>query len=181
MLLLSCGCDSTPSGPTDKAGNATDLTASNVSTTDSSKSYAESKIRFEDVALKAEIDFTARTGQESQLYTILESLGSGIAFCDYDGDSQPDLAAPGGGVFDPSGFPVGQPFGLFRQTQGNRFQSTASLANIPDPSFYSHGIAVADWDNDGFCDFLITGFHGRLMLHNEGDGTFSRELCGMPA
>ena len=180
-MVVLLGCDSSTPNPAADSGNSVGKATASTDSAGFAADVAPSKIRVEDVAAKSGIDFTARTGQESQHYTILESLGSGVAFCDYDGDSQLDIAAPGGGIFDKAGFPQGQPFGLFRQTIGSRFQTVAALAALPDVSFYSHGIAVADWDNDGFCDFLITGFHGRLMLHNDGDGTFSRELWGLPA
>jgi len=131
-------------------------------------------IRFQDVAAELGLNFTAVTGQESNLYSILESLGSGIVFCDYDRDMQPDLVIPGGGSFDEKHLPVGTASAIFRQTPSGRFTATVEQAGLPIPDFYTHGINSADFDNDGFCDLLFTGFHGLMLLHNEGDGTFTQ-------
>jgi hypothetical protein len=131
-------------------------------------------IRFQDVASEMGVNFTAVTGQEAHLYSILESLGSGIAFCDFDRDMRPDLAIPGGGHFDENRLPVGNASALFRQTPTGQFVTAADSAGLPLPDFYTHGINSADFDNDGFCDFLFTGFHGMMMLHNNGDGTVSQ-------
>ena len=130
-------------------------------------------IRFQDVAPELGVNFTAVTGQEANLYSILESLGSGIAFCDYDRDMQPDLMIPGGGHFDEQQSPTGNASALFRQTPSGQFAAATECGGLPSPIFYTHGINPADFDNDGFCDFLFSGFRGIMLLHNEGDGTFS--------
>lgn len=177
LLVFFAGCGR-QSEPKDTSNSADGATAAG---NESSSKPESTRIRFEDIAADVGLQFTAATGQESGYFTILESLGSGIAFCDYDGDSRPDLAIPGGGRFDEQSLPIGQPFGLFRQNAFGRMTSASLSAGIPEPEFYTHGINVGDWDNDGFSDFVITGFHGIMILHNQGDGTFTRVTWDLPA
>src|SRR5688572_2456822 len=55
---------------------------------------------FEDVTAAMGIAFTYRNGEDTDRYTILESLGGGVALFDYDGDGRPDVFLTGGGSFD---------------------------------------------------------------------------------
>jgi hypothetical protein len=128
---------------------------------------------FREVARQSGIEWTYRNGEEAGRFTILESMGGGLALCDYDGDQQMDLVAAGGGSFPGPRELSGHPIGLFRQTDRSKF------ANVSEPAFgdtkfhYNHGIAAGDFDNDGFVDLAVTGFGGILLLQNRGDGTFA--------
>lgn len=135
-------------------------------------SRAESSIAFEDVAQRCGIQFVPGNGQEAGRFTILESLGTGAAICDFDGDSLPDIILPGGGTFDSRGKPVGSESGVFRQQSSLQFKDVAGLCGIDTEAGYTHGVAVGDWDNDGFDDVVITGYGRVWMFQNAGDGTF---------
>lgn len=136
---------------------------------------------FEDVAEKARVRFTYRNGAEAQHESILESLGGGVGMLDYDLDGQVDLIFPGGGYFVRQEI-KGHPPALFRNLGGWQFSEATAAAGLsqPDP-FYSHGCSAGDFNNDGFPDFVITGY-GRVHLwKNQGDGTWleTHEAAGV--
>src|SRR3954468_6070940 len=100
---------------------------------------------FTDVTAGSGLDFTHRNGEEADLYTILESLGGGVALIDYDRDGRLDVFVTGGGAFvGPDKKTIqGHPNRLYRN-QGNwRFRDVTAEAGLPtEGPFYSHGAAV---------------------------------------
>ncbi len=127
------------------------------------------------------VKFVYRNGEEATQLSILESLGGGVGLLDYDQDGSLDLLFPGGGGFATSGEVTGLSAALFRQTGAWKFEDVSSTAGITTTKYYTHGTAVADADNDGFPDLLLTGFGGLLFFRNQGDGTFKEcaEVCGL--
>ena len=130
-------------------------------------------IRFSNHADDAGINFVYRNGEETEQFSILESLGGGVALLDYDQDGDLDLFFPGGGSFTKDGQPTGYPGALYRQEASGEFLPVTSQAGVENKTFYTHGAARADADNDGFPDLLVTGYGGLLFFRNQGDGTFS--------
>jgi hypothetical protein len=118
---------------------------------------------FRDVTAGSGIDFTNRTGEEANLYTILESLGGGVATIDYDGDGLLDLFFAGGGTFVGKEI-KGSPCKFYKNLGDWKFRDVTADAGLDKIDFYTHGIAVADYDRDGLPDLLITGY-GRLALY----------------
>ncbi|MEO2016838.1 MAG: CRTAC1 family protein [Fuerstiella sp.] len=125
------------------------------------------------------VSFTYRNDQEAEHYSILESLGGGVALLDYDGDGDLDLFAPGGGEFGADKEIRGVLPGLFRNEGRFRFTEVTREAGFSSAPFYSHGAAAADYDEDGFPDLLITGYGGLQLYRNRGDSTF--EQVAVPA
>lgn len=140
-----------------------------------STASAESGFSFSDVTDRSGVSFTYRNGEESQNFSILESLGGGIGVLDFDNDAAEDLLIPGGGSIDTTAQPSGVSAGLFRNRGELKFDSVATVANVDGGRFYSHGTAVIDFNNDGFADCLITGYGGLQLLVNQGDGTYLEE------
>lgn len=136
-----------------------------------------SPIRFEEVTASSGVDFKYRNGEEAGEVAILESLGGGVGLFDLDGDGDLDLCLPGGGHYsdkkaDGKRDVLGWPHAIYRNDGDWHFTDVTASTGATASPYYSHGAAAADYDNDGFCDLLITGFGGVLLLHNHGDGTF---------
>jgi hypothetical protein len=122
-----------------------------------------------------------RNGEEADLYTILESLGGGVALLDYDQDGRLDIFVTGGGFFDPAQKKVlGYPNRLYRNEGNGRFRDVTAEAGLDRPVFYSHGCAVGDYNNDGWPDLLVTGY-GRTALYRNNHGKFEEvtEAAGL--
>ncbi|MFM7056561.1 MAG: CRTAC1 family protein [Planctomycetota bacterium] len=116
-------------------------------------------------------DVVPDNGAQHGFATILESLGSGLGVLDIDHDGREDLVIAGGG--DLQGRQVrGLPLRALRC--GDRGFTDVTAASQPEScSLYSHGLAVSDFNNDGFADFLLTGYGGIRLYQNCGDGTFA--------
>src|SRR5262245_4903435 len=95
---------------------------------------------FRDVTAESGVQSTCRTGEEADQYTLLESLGSGVAMFDYDGDGLLDLYFPGGGDFTgPDRQTIeGRPGKLYRNLGGWHFRDVTADAGLAEPVFYSH-------------------------------------------
>ena len=133
---------------------------------------AGGRIGFVERAADLGIDATYKSGGESGQCTILESLGGGVGWLDFDRDGWLDLIAAGGGSITADERIVGLPSQLFRSQSGRSFRPVAAAAGITDRSLYSHGVAVGDHDNDGFQDLIVTGYGVPQFWRNMGDGTF---------
>src|SRR5262249_27182621 len=137
----------------------------------------DGSIAFEDVTAASGLDLTYRNGEEADQYTILESLGGGVALFDYDGGGLLDIFVTGGGYFDgPDKQQIkGHPNRLYKNLGGWRFRDVTKEVGLDRPLFYSHGCAVADYDNDGWPDLLVTGY-GRLALYRNRGGKFFEDV-----
>ncbi len=133
---------------------------------------AKSVWKMTEVTSDVGIDFTYRNGRESGHATVVETIGGGVAWLDADLDGRLDLFLTGGGFFDGDRNLKGHSPALFRQIAADHFKPVTRAAHLETAPFYSHGVAVADHDQDGFPDLLVTGYAGLLFFHNQGDGTF---------
>ncbi len=121
---------------------------------------------FQNITDRTGIAFAYRNGEEAKLATILESLGGGVAAFDYDGDGRVDLAFNGGGSLDGKRI-LGRPGKLYRNLGDWKFEDVTEKTGFGSATnFYSHGLAVADFNRDGFPDLLITGWNGLALLQN---------------
>lgn len=166
VLLIAIGCSK----------SSTPLTPGGGAEASKSASSPTSFIRFEDVTATSRVNFTYRNGEESGEVAILESLGGGVGLFDFDGDGDLDLCLPGGGHYTDKTANgkrdvLGWPHAIYRNDGDFQFTDVTENTGASASPYYSHGAAAADYDNDGFCDLLITGYGGVLLLHNQGDGT----------
>ncbi len=116
-----------------------------------------SDICFADRTENSRVVFVYRNGAEMEQFAILESLGGGVGFVDYDRDGDVDLFFPVGGSFDSEVRTHGRAGVLYRQIDSWQFVPITESAGVDSAVRYSHGVAVGDVDNDGFPDLLIAG------------------------
>ncbi|HEY3964208.1 MAG TPA: CRTAC1 family protein [Planctomycetaceae bacterium] len=130
-------------------------------------------MHFEDVAGAAGVVFTYHNGEEAGQFSILESLGGGVAAWDYDADGDLDLFFPGGGRLTTDREVRGLPGALFRNHGAWQFTNETLSAGVGAAPYYSHGATAGDYDGDGFADLMVTGYGGLVLWHNGGDGTLT--------
>ena len=138
------------------------------------------RFQFADRTAESGIAFRYQNGEESGHFSILESLGGGLAPIDFDRDGYDDICVAGGGKYrDKEILPAAT--GLFRRSGDWKWNDVGLVSGVTSNSFYSHGIARTDFDVDGFPDFLITGYGGIELFRNQGDGTFEKldASCGL--
>jgi hypothetical protein len=133
---------------------------------------------FRDMTAQSGVQFTYRNGEEADQFTILESLGGGLALIDYDNDGLLDLFITGGGFFDgPDKHQIkGVACKLYKNLGGWKFKDVTHEAGLDLSWWYTHGASVADYDRDGWPDLLVTGYGKLGLFHNEPDGKGSRHF-----
>ncbi len=103
----------------------------------------------------------------------LETMGTGVAWIDYDQDGLPDLyfvQSAATNAYKPT---KSLRSALYHNNGDGTFSDVTEKARVGGAGHYGQGVAVGDFDNDGFPDLLVTGFGNTLLYHNDGDGTFS--------
>jgi len=143
----------------------------------SSKSQAAGK--FVDVTSALGVQFQYKASHVSKHY-LIETMGSGVALFDYDNDGRLDIFLVNGApLSDPT--PKGsipQKTGpaywnrLYHQKKDGTFEDVTEKAGLAGVG-YGMGVAVGDYDNDGFEDLFVTAYGGNKLYHNNGDGTFT--------
>lgn len=125
--------------------------------------------RFVDVTPSAGISFQHNSGAFGGKY-LPETLGSGCAFFDYDGDGWQDILLINGMDW-PGHKRRRSTLKLYRNNRNGTFTDVTSHAGL-DIEMYGMGVAVGDYDNDGFPDLLVTCVGQNRLFHNSGKGTF---------
>lgn len=106
-------------------------------------------------------------GSGPRTRTLPEDTGSGLAWCDYDGDGDMDLYLVS---FSGAGSEA-SPNRLFRN-DGGRFVEVTDRAGVGDPEGFGMGARFADYDGDSFPDLYVTNHGPNRLFRNRGDGTF---------
>ncbi|MCA9143499.1 MAG: CRTAC1 family protein [Planctomycetales bacterium] len=128
---------------------------------------------FEDVTDRTGIRVGYQNGREADLYTIVETVGGGVAMIDYDQDGDLDLFIPGGGrITGPPPRFEGLPSALYRNDGEFRFVDVTAQAGLEIAGDYSLGCAVGDYDQDHFPDLLVTCYGTSRLYHNNRAGGF---------
>ena len=132
----------------------------------------QTQLRFTNITQQAGIRFRYQSGADANECTMLETLGGGVALFDYDLDGQLDIFATGGGDLREQRI-TGRPGRLYRNLGNGKFADVTQQSGLDLAGRYSHGAFVADYDNDGDPDLLVTGYGGLALFRNNGEGTFS--------
>jgi hypothetical protein len=127
-------------------------------------------VAFDEVAGASGLDFRHDRGASPARH-LPETMGSGVAWLDFDGDGFWDLYAIQSGPFPPDGRPR-PPDRLFRNRGDGRFEEVTARAGTGGQG-YGQGVVAADADGDGDPDLYLTNFGGDRLLSNQGDGSFA--------
>ena len=125
--------------------------------------------RLTDVTGTAGIQFRHNSGAYGGKL-LPETLGSGCAFLDYDGDGWQDILLVNGMDW-PGHKRQRSTLGLYRNNRNGTFTDVTKAAGL-DLEMYGMGVAVGDYNNDGFPDLFITCVGQSRLFHNTGKGTF---------
>lgn len=129
------------------------------------------QIRFEDVAAKSGLKFELRNGAIGEFHQPELMLG-GVAVLDYDNDGCMDIFFTNGAAMTSLKKTGPQFFNrLFRNNCDGTFTDVTEKAGVAGEG-YSMGVAVGDYDNDGYPDIFVAGVNRNILYHNRGDGTF---------
>jgi hypothetical protein len=135
-----------------------------------------------EVRLPRGLDFTLENSPTPQKY-LIETMPGGVALLDYNHDGLLDIFFVNGGhvagpMKSPENFERHDPRywnRLYRQNKDGSFTDVtqqAGLANAGDGN-YGMGVAVGDYDNDGYPDLYVTSYGKNILYHNNGNGTFT--------
>jgi hypothetical protein len=110
---------------------------------------------------------------ESPARNVPETMAGGVAVFDYNGDGLPDIFFTNGADLATMKKNSGKYFNrLYRNDGDGHFTDVTAQAGLAGTGF-DVGVAVGDYDNDGFPDLFVAGVHGNTLYHNNGDGTFT--------
>ena len=148
LILLACGCNRSP--PTATAP---------VSAQPSGPEW------FEDVSKQVGVNFRLQAGATGK-YFMPQVMGSGVGLFDFDNDGRLDIL-----LLNNAGPNSLARNALYRQQPDGTFRDVSAGSGL-DIAGYGMGVAVGDFDNDGFLDVYISQYGGGRLFHNKGDGTF---------
>ena len=135
--------------------------------------------KFVDITRESGVKFLGMASHTTKKY-LPETMGSGVALFDYDNDGRLD-------IFFVNGAPLADPTAvgtiprksgptswnrLYHQKTDGTFEDVTEKAGLQGVT-YDMGVAVGDYDNDGFEDLYVTGVGGNHLYHNNGNGTFT--------
>ncbi len=132
--------------------------------------FAKSYSQFTDVAAQAGLNAVMTYGGEEHITFIIESMGGGCAFLDYDNDGWMDIFLLGGSRLE--GAPSGASNRLYRNNRDGTFSDVTVKAGLFDTG-WACGVCVGDYNNDGFEDLFCTYYGHNKLYRNNGNGTFT--------
>jgi enediyne biosynthesis protein E4 len=129
-------------------------------------------VHYTDVRENAKITFRQDSTQTDEKY-YLETMGTGVAWIDYDQDGLMDLffvQSAATGIYKPT-----HPLrcALYHNNGDGTFTDVTEKAGVGGEGHYGQGVAVGDFDNDGYPDLYVTGYGRAILYHNNGNGTFT--------
>ena len=133
---------------------------------------APSTGHFTDIRKQAGITFVQDSTESDQKY-YLETMGTGVGWIDYDQDGLMDLYFVQSGATD--AYTPAHPLrsALYHNNGDGTFTDVTAKAGVGGEGHYGQGVAVGDYNNDGFPDLYVTGYGRAILYRNNGDGTFT--------
>jgi len=158
LLVAAAGPQTAPTAPAPKAAPAPSTPAIPPA--------------FTDIRQSAGITFVQDSTESDEKY-YLETMGTGVAWLDYDQDGLMDLYFVQAGATD--AYKPTHPLrsALFHNNGDGTFTDVTEKAHIGGEGHYGQGVAAGDYDNDGYPDLYVTGYGRAILYHNNGDGTFT--------
>ena len=150
-VLIAAGLGASTVGPTQNSENAP-------------------SIRFEDVTSAAKIHFVHNNGVFGKKW-LPETMGPGVAFLDYDNDGWQDILFVNGSDW-PGHVRRHTTLALYHNNHDGTFTDVTAKAGLA-VEMYGMGVAVGDYDNDGYDDIFVTALGQSRLFHNNGNGTFT--------
>jgi hypothetical protein len=129
--------------------------------------------QFTDVAARSGLSFTYFNDAVPGRFFLPEVMGGGVGWLDFDNDGWLDLLLTNGCAWpDVERTPAEVVSRLFRNRGDGTFEDVSRLAEVARRQF-GQGVAVADFNADGFADVYLTNYGPNRLLVNQGDGTFA--------
>ena len=149
LFLLSCATGASAQTPQNSSANT---------------------ITFRDITQKAGIHFVHNNAAFGKKY-LPETMGPGVAFIDYDNDGWPDIFIVNGMDWPGHASKRSTPK-LYHNNHDGTFTDVTHKAGL-DVEMFGMGVAVGDYDNDGYDDLFVTALGQSRLFHNNGNGTFT--------
>jgi hypothetical protein len=129
-------------------------------------------VKYVDVLKQSGITFVQDSTQTDEKY-YLETMGTGVGWIDYDQDGLLDLyfvQSAATDIYKPA-----KPLrsALYHNNGDGTFTDVTEKAGLGGEGHYGQGVAVGDFDNDGWPDLYVTGYGSAILYHNNHDGTFT--------
>ncbi len=129
-------------------------------------------VRYIDVRKAAGITFVQDSTQTDEKY-YLETMGTGVGWIDYDQDGLMDLYFVQSAATDIYKPPHPLHSALYHNNGDGTFTDVTAKAGVGGEGHYGQGVAVGDFDNDGWPDLYVTGYGRAILYHNNHNGTFT--------
>ena len=129
-------------------------------------------VRYTDSRASAKITFRQDSTQTEEKY-YLETMGTGVAWIDYDQDGLMDLYFVQSAATDLYKPPHPLSSALYHNNGDGTFTDMTATAGVGGEGHYGQGVAVGDFDNDGYPDLYVTGYGRAILYHNNRNGTFT--------
>jgi len=132
----------------------------------------DKSVAFVDIAQSAGITFKHENAASTEKF-LIETMGAGCGWIDYDQDGLLDLYLVNSAAT--RAYKPAHPLrsALYRNHGDGTFTDITERAGVGAEGLFGMGVAIGDYDNDGFPDLFVLGYGRCILYHNSGDGTFT--------